>query len=110
MYLVSLKTLKTSCHLILPDSLCPVCSSLPEDSQAAARITLKPSPKISADSYRCRSLEDLEHLLIKNYLDPRTGLLNGKMYDFTPPFADVVVNLPLFGGMKVWQAALIPIR
>ncbi|WP_282139544.1 TOMM precursor leader peptide-binding protein [Cytobacillus oceanisediminis] len=98
MYLVSLKTLKTSCHLILPDSMCPVCSSLPEDSQEAARIIIKPSPKISADSYRCRSLEDLDQTLAKNYLDPRTGLMNGKMYDFTPPFADVVVNLPLFRG------------
>ncbi|MBX9976186.1 TOMM precursor leader peptide-binding protein [Cytobacillus firmus] len=98
MFLVSLKTLKTSCHLILPDSLCQVCSSLPEDSQEAARITMKPSPKISADSYRCRSLEDLDQTLVKNYLDSRTGLLNGKMYDFTPPFADVVVNLPLFRG------------
>ena len=98
MYLVSLKTLKTSCHLILPNSLCPFCSSLPEDSQEAARITMKPSPKISADSYRCRSLEDLDQTLVRNYLDPRTGLLNGKMYDFTPPFADVIVNLPLFGG------------
>ncbi|AND40689.1 MULTISPECIES: TOMM precursor leader peptide-binding protein [Cytobacillus] len=98
MYLVSLKTFKTSCHLILPDSMCPVCSSLPEDSQEAARITIKPSPKISAASYRCRSLEDLEQTLAKNYLDPRTGLMNGKMYDFTPPFADVVVNLPLFRG------------
>ncbi|WP_370222952.1 TOMM precursor leader peptide-binding protein [Cytobacillus sp.] len=98
MYLVSLKTFKTSCHLILPDSLCQVCSSLPEDSQAAARITIKPSPKISADSYRCRSLEDLDQTLVRNYLDPRTGLLNGKMYDFTPPFADVVVNLPMFRG------------
>ncbi|KAF0820088.1 TOMM biosynthesis cyclodehydratase (protein C) [Bacillus sp. ZZV12-4809] len=98
MYLVSLRTLKTSRHLILPNSLCPFCSSLPEDSQEAARITMKPSPKISADSYRCRSLEDLDQTLVRNYLDPRTGLLNGKMYDFTPPFADVIVNLPLFGG------------
>ncbi|KON87894.1 bacteriocin biosynthesis protein SagD [Sporosarcina globispora] len=98
MFLVSLKTLKTSCHLILPDSLCPICSSLPKDSQEGARISLKPSPKISADSYRCRSLEDFDQTLVKNYLDPRTGLFNGKMYDFTPPFADVVVNLPLFRG------------
>ncbi|RBP96069.1 ribosomal protein S12 methylthiotransferase accessory factor [Cytobacillus firmus] len=98
MYLVSLKTLKSTCHFILPDSMCPVCSSLPEDSQEAARITIKPSPKISADSYRCRSLEELDQTLVKNYLDPRTGLLNGKMYDFTPPFADVVVNLPMFRG------------
>jgi ribosomal protein S12 methylthiotransferase accessory factor len=98
MFLISLKTLQNSCHLILPDSLCPICSSLPDDSQAAARISMQPSPKINGDSYRCRSLDDLNKTLVKNYLDPRTGLLNGKMYDFTPPFADVVVNLPLFRG------------
>nr|WP_251025685.1 TOMM precursor leader peptide-binding protein [Bacillus sp. ISL-47] len=98
LFLISLKTLKTSSHFILPDSLCPVCSSLPEDSNAAARISMQPSPKISADSYRCRSLEDLNKTLVKNYLDSKTGLMNGKMYDFTPPFADVVVNLPLFSG------------
>ncbi|GLB61605.1 TOMM precursor leader peptide-binding protein [Cytobacillus sp. NCCP-133] len=98
MFLISLKTLQNSRHLIVPDSLCPICSSLPEDSEAAARISMQPSPKISADSYRCRSLEDLNKTLVNNYLDPRTGLFNGKMYDFTPPFADVVVNLPLFRG------------
>jgi ribosomal protein S12 methylthiotransferase accessory factor len=98
MFLINLKTLQNSCHKILPDSLCPVCSPLPEDSQAAARISMKPSPKVSPDSYRCRSMDELNKFLVKDYLDPRTGLLNGKMYDFTPPFADVIVNLPLFSG------------
>ncbi|WP_394138974.1 TOMM precursor leader peptide-binding protein [Cytobacillus oceanisediminis] len=98
MFLINLKTLQNSCHKILPDSLCPVCSPLPEDSQAAARISMKPSPKVSPDSYRCRSMDELNTFLVKDYLDPRTGLLNGKMYDFTPPFADVIVNLPLFSG------------
>lgn len=98
MFLISLKTFQNSCHIILPDSLCPICSSIPDDSQTAARISMEPSPKISADSYRCRSIDELSKGLVKNYLDPRTGLLNGKMYDFTPPFADVIVNLPLFAG------------
>ncbi|GAX91758.1 TOMM precursor leader peptide-binding protein [Effusibacillus lacus] len=95
-FLINLKTLKSSRHFFLPDPLCPVCSQLPDDSPEAARITLQPSPKISADSYRCRSMDDLKQVLVKDYLDYRTGFLNGKMYDLVSPFADVIVNLPLF--------------
>ncbi|MGM0877780.1 MAG: TOMM precursor leader peptide-binding protein [Bacillota bacterium] len=97
-FLINLKTLESSCHFILPDSLCSVCSPLPDDSSTEAKISLKPSPKISTNSYRCRSLDDLNKVLPKDYLDHRTGCLNGKIYDFTPPFADVIVNLPLFSG------------
>jgi ribosomal protein S12 methylthiotransferase accessory factor len=97
-FLINLKTLKSSRHFFLPDPLCPVCGRLPDDSPIAARITLRPSPKISADSYRCRSMDDLKEVLVKDYLDYRTGLLNGKMHDFMSPFADASVNLPLFTG------------
>ncbi|MEZ2660674.1 TOMM precursor leader peptide-binding protein [Aneurinibacillus aneurinilyticus] len=97
-FLINLKTLKSSSHFFLPDSLCPVCSQLPDDLSSAARISLQPSPKVSIDSYRCRTMDDLGKVLAKDYLDQRTGLLNGKMYDLMSPFADVGVNLPLFGG------------
>jgi ribosomal protein S12 methylthiotransferase accessory factor len=96
--LINLKTLKSSWHSFLPDPLCPICSHLPDDSEDAARISLQPSPKISSDSYRCRSLDDLNKVLAKDYLDHRTGFLNGKIVDLVPPFADVSVNLPLFDG------------
>ncbi|PLR89832.1 TOMM precursor leader peptide-binding protein [Bacillus sp. T33-2] len=96
--LINLKTLKSSWHSFLPDPLCPVCSELPDDSAEAARIKLQPSPKTSIDSYRCRTMDDLSEVLIKDYLDNRTGLLNWKMYDMVPPFADVSVNLPLLMG------------
>lgn len=96
--LINLKTLKSSWHSFLPVPLCPVCSHLPDDSEDAAQISLQPSPKNSLDSFRCRSLDDLNEVLSKDYLDPRTGLLNGKMVDLVPPFADVSVNLPLFEG------------
>ena len=79
--LINLKSLKSSWHPFLPDPLCPVCSRLPNDSPAAARITLQSSLKISTDSYRCRSMDDLKKILSKDYLNERTGLLNGKMYD-----------------------------
>ncbi|KKK36297.1 bacteriocin biosynthesis protein SagD [Mesobacillus campisalis] len=97
MFLLNLKTLNGSWHSILPDPLCHVCSTLPDDSPEAAVISLKSSPKIQG-SYRCRSMEDLKNVLIKDYLDYRTGLFNEKMYDLVPPFADVGVNLPLFAG------------
>ena len=78
--------------------------------QTAARISLQPSPKISTDSYRCRSMDELKKVLSKDYLDHRTGFLNGKMYDLVPPFADVSVNLPLFTGTRERQAGLIHTR
>ena len=96
--LLNLKTLSCSGHSFLPDPLCPVCSQLPDDTPEAARIALQPSPKISKDSFRCRSLEDLKKVLAEDYLDQRTGFLNGKMVELVPPFADVSVNLPLFMG------------
>lgn len=97
-FLINLKTLKSSWHFFLPDPLCPVCSRLSDDSPSAARISLQPSPKIKPDSYRCRSMDDLNKVLVKDYLDHRTGFLNDKMIDLVPPFADVGVNLPLFVG------------
>ncbi|MGG4106693.1 TOMM precursor leader peptide-binding protein [Paenibacillus lautus] len=95
-FLINLKTMESTLHLILPDPLCPVCSQLPDDSSTAAHISLQPSPKISADSYRCRRVDELSNVLIKDYLDYRTGFLNGKMVNLESPFADVSVNLPLF--------------
>ncbi|BCJ85692.1 TOMM precursor leader peptide-binding protein [Effusibacillus dendaii] len=96
--LINLNTLKSSRHFFLPDPLCPVCSRLPDDSPIAARISLQPSPKIHANSYRCRSMDDLKDVLVKDYLDYRTGFLNGKMHDLVSPFAGVSVNLPLLMG------------
>ncbi len=94
--LINLRTLKTSRHFFLPDPLCTVCGGLPVDS--AERISLQPSPKISLDGYRSRSMDELGEFLVKDYLDQRMGFLNNKMIDLVPPFADVSVNLPLFIG------------
>ena len=43
-------------------------------------------------------MEELKTVLAKGFLDSRTGLMNGKMQDLRLPFADVLVNMPLFGG------------
>ncbi|MBO9608217.1 MAG: TOMM precursor leader peptide-binding protein [Paenibacillaceae bacterium] len=97
LFVIEMNTLNSSRHFFMPDPLCPVCGRLPDDSREAARIALKPSPKISGDSYRCRPMEELKSFLVNDYLDSRTGFLNGKMRDLVSPFADASVNLPLFG-------------
>lgn len=95
---INLKTLKSSWHRFLPVSLCQICSQLPDDSPVNAQITLQQSPKVTSDSYRSRSLDDLNNVLVKDYLDQRTGLMNDKMVNLVHTFADVSVNLPLFEG------------
>lgn len=97
-FLVNLKTFKSSKHFFLPDPECPICGQLPKDTPEAACIKLKPNPKINQRSYRCRSLDQLKEVLSRDYLDARTGLLNGKMYDLMSPFADASVNLPFLMG------------
>ncbi|OBY80775.1 bacteriocin biosynthesis protein SagD [Paenibacillus sp. KS1] len=98
MYLIDLRTLKSSLHFFLPVPLCPICGRLPEDDEELARIALKPSLKIGTETYRSRSMNELKDVLAKEYLDARTGFLNGKMVDLVSPFADASINLPLFGG------------
>ena len=97
-FITNLRTLSNSLHFFLPDPSCPMCSSLPNDTSELAQIRLQSSPKINGGSYRSRSMEELKTVLVKDYLDPRTGLMNGKMQDVRLPFADVLVNMPLFGG------------
>ncbi|CAM4291240.1 bacteriocin biosynthesis protein SagD [Bacillus manliponensis] len=95
---INLQTFKSSYHFFLPHPLCPMCSQIPDDSPDLAKVTLQPSPKINATSYRSRSMSELQHVLAKDYLSNKTGLLNDKVYDLTPPFADVTINLPLLFG------------
>ncbi|MFE5320919.1 TOMM precursor leader peptide-binding protein [Paenibacillus sp. NPDC056579] len=93
--LVNLKTLNCSSHFFLPDPLCPICGRLPEDSRDAARISLKPSPKVGDNIYRSRSLQELKAFLARDYLDYKMGFINGKMLDLVSPLADATVNLPM---------------
>jgi ribosomal protein S12 methylthiotransferase accessory factor len=98
MFITNLRTLTNSSHFFLPDPLCPICSPLPEDTPELAQIRLEASPKLNGAGYRCRSMDELKTVLVKDYLDYRTGVMNGKMQDLTLPFADVLVNMPLFGA------------
>ncbi|MBD3922247.1 TOMM precursor leader peptide-binding protein [Paenibacillus sp. PR3] len=96
--LVHLQTLNSSSHWFLPDPLCAVCGELPDDTATASRIKLQSSPKISENSYRTRSMDELKEVLSNHYLDNRSGLLNGKMIDLISPFADASIILPMFSG------------
>lgn len=97
-FITNLRTLTNSRHFFLPDPLCPVCSTVPDDTADLVEIALKSCPKISEDQYRSRSMDELKIVLHKDYLDDRTGIMNGKMPDVKLPFADVLVNLPLLDG------------
>ncbi|QHW31009.1 TOMM precursor leader peptide-binding protein [Paenibacillus rhizovicinus] len=94
-YLVNLRTLRTSLHFVLPEHICRVCGRLPDDSMQEAAIALKPCKKLNRDSYRSRSMHELGQVLGRDYWDSRTGLLNGKQYDFLSAFASAVANLPM---------------
>jgi len=96
MYLVNLQTLESTRHFLMPDSLCPICSRIVDDTPEAARIELQSRPKQNVNSYRTRSLDEMKEALIHDYLDSRTGILNTRMADLGSPFADASVNLPLF--------------
>ncbi|HDR7160796.1 TOMM precursor leader peptide-binding protein [Bacillus cereus] len=96
--LLNLQTLQCTRHSFLPDPLCPVCSSLPDDTADAAEVSLQPSLKVSTETYRCRSIHELNTFLTKDYLDYRIGMLNGKMQHSLLPFADVIINMPLMFG------------
>ncbi|MGG7618450.1 TOMM precursor leader peptide-binding protein [Bacillus coreaensis] len=95
---LNLKTLNCSWHKFLPVPSCPVCSSIPVDSPEMAGVSLRHTPKFNRDHFRTRSLDSLSTVLVKDYLDPRTGLLNEKHVNLVHTFADVSVNLPLFEG------------
>jgi ribosomal protein S12 methylthiotransferase accessory factor len=97
-FITNLRTFTNSSHFFLPDPLCPACSPLPDDTSESAQIKLESSPKINDSGYRCRSMDELKTVLVKDYLDYRTGVMNGKLQDYTLPFADVLVNMPLFGA------------
>lgn len=100
-FFLDMKTLRGSSHFFLPDPQCPVCSQVPEDAPSGAAISLQPSLKINENSYRSRPLKELAGFLVKDYLDYKTGFLNGKMVDLVSPFADVTVNLPMFDQDEV---------
>ncbi|MEC1501457.1 TOMM precursor leader peptide-binding protein [Bacillus sonorensis] len=100
LWLINFKTLDCSLHSVMPEPLCEVCGRLPDDTAESALISLKPAPKTGPGSYRTRRTDDLQDVLRQEYLDPRTGIFNGKLFDAILPFADMIVNMPLWIGSE----------
>jgi ribosomal protein S12 methylthiotransferase accessory factor len=73
-YLLDLRTLKTSRWLLVPDAECPDCGSRVPDSSAAAEITLPPTPKRAADRFRPRESDEYG-LRLEALVNPVCGVL-----------------------------------
>lgn len=70
-----LNTMSVSAHRFLPDPHCPTCGGLADDSPDAARIELRPAPKLAPDRYRVRDLSAAMDHLIDTYVDAEHGLI-----------------------------------
>jgi ribosomal protein S12 methylthiotransferase accessory factor len=69
----------TSVHRFLADPLCQACGTVPDDTEEAARIVIRPRPKFSPTAYRVRPLshqKDRDRLLAR-YVDAEVGILPG---------------------------------
>ncbi len=69
-----LRALTSTCHTFLPDALCEICSSVPDDCAQAAQLQLQPRPRSSPAHFRVRSAVEEVAALEKRYVDPRLGL------------------------------------
>lgn len=70
-----LHTMNLSTHRFLPDPHCPTCGGLADDSAEAARITLRPAPKLGPERYRVRDLTASMDELLSTYVDAEHGLI-----------------------------------
>ncbi|MDN4071325.1 TOMM precursor leader peptide-binding protein [Paenibacillus vini] len=94
LYLVNLDHLSCSIHYVMPLGTCSVCGQLSDDSAELAEIALQKCLK-AGNSYRCRSINDLKSVLLRDYWDRRTGIFNDKKWGLDSVFAMAGVNLPL---------------
>jgi len=74
--MIHLGTLATKTHKFLPDSDCPVCGGMPDDSQTSARLRPASHRKLAARKSRVRNLLELEADLDTAYIDGEVGLLD----------------------------------
>ncbi|MEU9395453.1 TOMM precursor leader peptide-binding protein [Streptomyces sp. NPDC048324] len=70
---LGLRDLSLTRHTFLPDPLCPVCGTLPDDTAERARIALVPRPKPSVRAGRIGELS--EPRLTELYVDAETGVV-----------------------------------
>lgn len=77
-YLVDLRTLKTSRWPLVPDAECPACGNLAPDTPAAAEIALPPTPKRAPDRFRPRDSDEYG-LRLEALVNPVCGVLGAKV-------------------------------
>ncbi|MEU8588825.1 TOMM precursor leader peptide-binding protein [Streptomyces sp. NPDC048664] len=89
---LQLRDLSLTRHPFLPDPLCPVCGSPPEDTAARATITPRPRPKPRARATRIRDLS--EPRLSRLYVDAETGVVAppSGLRDTLFPLAEAVLT------------------
>ncbi|MFJ9896666.1 TOMM precursor leader peptide-binding protein [Streptomyces sp. NPDC091280] len=89
---VGLRDLSLTRHTFLPDPLCPVCGTLPDDTAARAEISPLPRPKPSVRSARVGELS--EALLTERYVDAETGVVAPPkgLRDSLLPLAEAVLT------------------
>ncbi|HEX4226014.1 MAG TPA: TOMM precursor leader peptide-binding protein [Pseudonocardiaceae bacterium] len=72
-WFLNLRDLSLTRHAFLPDPICPICGSLPEDTAERATIVPAPRPKPSLHATRIGELS--ESRLTDLYVDAETGLV-----------------------------------
>ncbi|HEX8772729.1 MAG TPA: TOMM precursor leader peptide-binding protein [Pyrinomonadaceae bacterium] len=74
LYVIDLETLSVAQTFLIPDSLCPACTTPPADTPANATLALSSRPKPDAASYRLTKLEDID-LEEAAYVNPHCGVV-----------------------------------
>lgn len=90
-WFLGLRDLSLARHSFLPDPLCRVCGSRPEDSAALATIAPRSRPKPRPGATRVRTLSETE--LTRRYVDAETGVVAPprSMRDAPFPLAEAVL-------------------
>lgn len=96
LHLLSLPSLRSSLHTVLPDPLCPVCGELPDDSAERAVVRLTSAIKRYPGHYRLQPLSHWRVVLQRQAFDLRTGAINGRFHDVRAPVASTSVSVPSF--------------
>ncbi|MEU7057403.1 TOMM precursor leader peptide-binding protein [Streptomyces sp. NPDC046197] len=91
---LSLTRMTVDVHPFLPDPSCPHCGGLPPDGPPLLMAT--PRPKPDPDTYRMRDLAEDWDLLVRTYVDGRTGVIRqlDVRTDYRYPMVSAPVHLP----------------